>query len=101
MNLDGQFLSKKMLKQYKFLTDRGREFYIRIFQNILNKNNIKHYSTNSSFGSVFEERFNRTIRDLLEKHVFEKGESNWIDILPTITKQFNNRIQIPIKLTPI
>ena len=82
-------------------TDRGKEFYNNIFQDFLNKNNIKLYSRNSSYGAVFAERFNRTIRDLLKKIVFEKGDGNWIDILQTITKQYNNRIHSSTKLTPI
>ena len=64
------------------------------------KNYFKLYSRNSSFGSVFAERFNRTIRDLLKKPVFEKGDGNWIDVLPTITKQYNNRIHSSTKLSP-
>ena len=60
-------------------TDRGKEFYNNIFQDFLNKNNIKLYSRNSLYGAVFAERFNRTIRDLLKKPVFEKGDGNWID----------------------
>ena len=82
-------------------TDRGKEFYNNIFQEFLNKNNIKLYSRNSSLGAVFAERFNRTIRNLLKKIVFEKGDGNWIDVLPTITKQYNNRIHSSTKLTPI
>ena len=82
-------------------TDRGKEFYNNIFQDFLNKNNIKLYSRNSSYGAVFAERFNRTIRDLLKKIVFEQGDANWIDVLPTITKQYNNRIHSSTKLTPI
>ena len=81
-------------------SDRGKEFYNNIFQDFLNKNNIKLYSRNSSYGAVFAERFNRTIRDLLKKIVFEKGDGNWIDILPTITKQYNNRIHSSTKLSP-
>ena len=81
-------------------SDRGREFYNNIFQDFLNKNNIKLYSRNSSYGAVFAERFNRTIRDLLKKIVFEKGDANWIDILPTITKQYNNRVHSSTKLSP-
>ena len=81
-------------------SDRGKEFYNNIFQDFLNKNNIKLYSRNSSFGSVFSERFNRTIRDLLKKIVFEHGDANWIDVLPTITRQYNNRIHSSIKLSP-
>ena len=82
-------------------SDRGKEFYNNIFQDFLNKNNIKLYSRNSSYGAVFAERFNRTIRDLLKKPVFEKGDVNWIDVLPTITKQYNNRTHSSTKLTPI
>ena len=50
---------------------------------------------------VFAERFNRTIGDLLKKIVFERGDAKWIDILPTITKQYNIRIHSSTKLTPI
>ena len=81
-------------------TDRGKEFYNNIFQDFLNKNNIRLYSRNSSYGAVFAERFNRTIRDLLKKIVFEQSDANWIDVLPTITKQYNNRIHSSTKLSP-
>ena len=82
-------------------TDRGKEFYNNIFQDFLSKNNIKLYSRNTSLGAVFAERFNRTIRDLLKKIVFEQGDAKWIDILPTITKQYNNKVHSSTKLTPI
>ena len=81
-------------------SDRGKEFYNNIFQDFLNKNNITLYSRNTSLGAVFAERFNRTIRDLLKKIVFEHGDANWIDILPTITKQYNNKIHASTKLSP-
>ena len=117
VNLDGQYLSKKNAQTIKdsfenilinskrkpnlIETDRGKEFYNNIFQDFLNKNNIKLYSRNTYLGAVFAERFNRTIRDLLKKIVFEQGDANWIDVLPTITKQYNNRIHSSTKLTPI
>ena len=82
-------------------SDRGKEFYNNIFQDFSNKNNIKLYSRNSLYGAVFAERFNRTIRDLLKKPVFERGDAYWIDVLPTLTKQYNNRIHSSTKLTPI
>ena len=82
-------------------TDRGKVFYNNVFQDFLNKNNIKIYSRNTSLGAVFAERFNRTIRDLFKKIVFERGDANWIDVLSTITKQYNNRVHSSTKLTPI
>ena len=81
-------------------SDRGKEFYDNIFQDFLNKNNVKLYSRNSSLGAVFAERFNRAIRDLLKKIFFEQGDAHWVDVLPTITKQYNNRIHSSTKLSP-
>ena len=81
-------------------SDRGKEFYNNLFQDFLNRNNIKLYSRYTSLGAVYAERFNRTIRDLLKRPVFEKGDSSWIDVLPTITKQYNNRIHTSTKLSP-
>ena len=82
------FINSKR-KPNLFETDRGKEFYNNFYQDFLNKNKTKIYSRNSSYGAVFAERFNRTIRDLFKKPVFEKAESIWIDVSPTITKQYN------------
>ena len=35
------------------------------------------------------------------KRVFEKSDSIWVDVLPTITKQNNNRKPFSNKLTPM
>ena len=82
-------------------TDDGSEFVNKIFTNLLITKNIRRYSRNTALGAVFAERFNLTLRNLLKKPVFEKGGANWIDVLPTITKQYNNRIHSSTKLTPI
>ena len=81
--------------------DRGKEFYNKIFQDFLNENDIKLYSRNTSLGAVFAERCNLTIRNLLKRPVFEKGDGNWIDVLPKITKQYNNKVHSNTKLSPI
>ena len=114
--MDGRFLSKKAQtikdsfenfiksserKPNLIESDRGKEFYNKIFQDFPNNNNIKLYSKNSSYGAVFAERFNLTIRNLLERRAFKKRDNNCIDVLPTITKQYNNGIHSSTKLTPI
>ena len=81
-------------------SDRGKEFYNNIFQDFLNENIIKIYSRRTSLGAVFAERFNLTIRNLLQKIVFEQGDAKWIDVLPTLTKQYNSRIHSSTKLSP-
>ena len=81
--------------------NRDRGFNNNILQDFPNKNNIKIYSRNSSYGAVFAECFNRTISDLLRKIVFEQSDAKWIDFLPAITKQYKKRIHSSTKLTPI
>ena len=81
--------------------DCSKEFYNNNFQEFLNKNSFKVYSRNRSYGAVFAERFNRSIRDLLQRPVFEKRDGNWIDVLPTITKQYKNQVPSSTKLSPI
>ena len=71
----GNILTNSKRKPNLIESDRGKEFYNKIFQDFLNKNNIKIYSRNSSYAAVFAERFNRTIRDLLKKIVFEKVDA--------------------------
>ena len=56
--------------------DRDRGFYNKIFQDFLKKDNIKLYSRNSSYGAVFAERFNRTIRVLLKRSFSNKVMQN-------------------------
>ena len=63
-------------------SDRGKEIYNNILRSFLNDNSIKRYSRDTSLGAVFAERFNLTVRNLLKRHVFEKRDANWMDVLP-------------------
>ena len=90
----------RSLKRY-CETDRNKEFYKNSLQNFLNKKNIEHCSRNCLLGAVFAERFNCIIRDLRKRPVFEKGDCNWLDILPTRTKKYNKRKPSFTKITPI
>ena len=53
----------------------------------MNITNIRKCSGSTSLGADLSERFNRTIKDLPEKFVLEKGENKWVDLLPAITRQ--------------
>ena len=82
-------------------TDDGKEYVNKIFNEFLNNNKIKRYSRYTDKGAVFAERFNRTIRNLLKKPVFEEGNANWISELSSVVKKYNNTIHHSIKMTPI
>ena len=82
-------------------TDHRNDFLNEVFTDVLNKNNNKRFSTNTSLGVVFAERFDRTIEDLNKNPVFRSGDGNWLEILPTITKQGKTRTQFSTKMTPL
>ena len=82
-------------------SDRGTEFYNSIFQNFLKVKNIHHYSPFTDKAPSIAERVIRTIRNLLKKLVFERGNADWLSELPAVIKQYNNSIHQSIKMTPI
>ena len=82
-------------------TDDGKEYVNKIFNEFLNNNRIKRYSRYTDKGAVFAERFNKTIRNLLKKPVFEKGNADWLSELPSVIKKYNNTIHSSTKTTPI
>ena len=82
-------------------TDDGKEYVNKIFNEFLNNNKIKRYSRYTDKGAVFAERFNRTLRNLLKKPVFEKGKADWPSELPSVIKQYKNTIHHSIKMTPV
>ena len=94
-------LSTSKRKPLKIESDRGSEFYNSVFQNFLKSKNIHHYSRYTDKGPSIAERVIRTIRNLLKKPVFEKGNANWISELPSVIKQYNNTTHHSIKMTPI
>ena len=97
----GSILISSKKKPKLIETVRGKEIYNTIFRNSLYNKSIEHPSRNTSLGVVFGEGFNQTIRDLFKRPVFEKGDSNWLDVLATITEQYNSRIHLSAKITPM
>ena len=82
-------------------TDDGKEYVNKIFNDFLNNNNIKRYSRYTDKGAVFAERFNKTIRNLLKKPVFEKERADWRSELPSVIKKYIDTIHNSIKMTPV
>ena len=72
-----------------------------MFTDMLQRTNIERYNRYTTSGLFFAEKFNHTIKDLLERVVFEKGNSNWLDFFSTIKKQYKFKIYSPTKLNPM
>ena len=95
-----KILTTSKRKPLKLESDRGTEFYNSVFRNFLKDKNIQHYSRFTDEGPSIAERVIRTIRNLLKKPVFEKGNADWISELPSVIKQYNTTIHHSIKKTP-
>ena len=94
-------INKSKRKPNLMETDDGKEFVNKTFNDSLKLNDIKRYSCYTNKGAVFSERFNRTIRNLLKKPVFEKGNANWLDELLLVIKNNNNNIHHSTQMTPL
>ena len=62
------------------------------FQNFIKNKNIQHYSRFTDNRLGISERVIRTIRILLGKPVFLRGNADWLSELPSVIKQYNNTI---------
>ena len=80
-------LTTSKRKHLKIESNRGTKCYNRIFQNFLRTKNIKHYSRFTEKGPSIAERVIKTVRNLLKKPVFEKGNGDWLSELPSVIRQ--------------
>ena len=93
-------LNKSKRSPLKIESDRGAEFYNSVFQNFSKLKNIHRYSRFTDKGPSIAERVVRTIRNLLKKPVYEKGNADWLSELPSVIKEYYKTIHNTSKTTP-
>ena len=59
------------------------------------------YSTHNEGKSVFAERFIRTLKNKIFKHMTAVSKNDYSDVLDNIVNKYNNTIHITIKLNKI
>ena len=96
----------KIIKQYnrkpnKIWVDQGSEFYNNNFKKWLSNNNIIMYSTCNEGKSVVAERFIRTLKNKLYKHLTATGKNVYYDVLDDVVSKYNNTKHSTIKMKPI
>ena len=91
-NKFSNILTTSKRKPLKRESDGGTEFSNSIIQNFLKRKNIQHYSRFTDKGPSIAEQVIRTVRNSLEKPVFEKGKADWLSELSSVVKQYNNTI---------
>ena len=103
MNVTNGF--NKIIKQSgrkpkKIWVDQGSEFYNHVFKRCLSGNNITMYSTYNEGKSVVAERFIRTLKNKLYKHMTTTGKNVYYDVLDDIVNEYNNTKHNTIKMKP-
>ena len=71
-------------------TDKGKEFYNSKVQNLFKAYNVNHYSVNSQFKAALVERFNRTLREKLNRYFTYHGHKVWWSVLSKFVNTYNN-----------
>ena len=82
------------------MVDEGGEFFNRDFKKWLPSNDIIMYSTYNKGKSVVAERFIRTLKNKLYKHMTGTGKNVYYDVLDDIVNKYNNTKHNTIKIKP-
>ena len=77
-------------KSNKIWVDQGGEFYNHVFKKWLSDNDIIMYSTFNEGKSVVAERFIRTLKNKLYKHMTATGKNVYYDVLDDVINEYNN-----------
>ena len=88
-------------KPNKIWVDQGSEFYNQSFKDFLKINNIEMYSTYNEGKSVVAERFIRTLKNKIFKHMTAISKNVYFDVLDDIVNKYNNTVHKTIKMKPI
>ena len=102
INAFQSILDKSKRKPNKIWTDQGSEFYNNVFKKWLKYNSIIMYSTKNNEGKSFvAERFIRTLKNKIYKHMTAISKSVYYDVLDDIVDEYNNTYHSTIKMKPI
>ncbi len=96
-----KILTKSKQQPTKIQTDRGKEFYNRMFQTFLQKKGIVHYSTLNVEKAALVERLNRTLKNIMYKYFTAKNTTSYWKVLDKLVNTYNSRKHRSIGIAPI
>ena len=96
-----EILNKTGKKPNKIWVDQGKEFYNKDMSRWLVDNGIGIYSTYNKGKSVIAERFIRTLKNKLYKHMTAVSSDVYYDVLDDIVDKYNNTYLNSIKKKPV
>ena len=94
-------LNNSKRKPNKIWVDQGIEFHNNSFKKWLKNNDISMYSTFNEGKYVIAERFIRTLKNKIYKHMTSISKNVYYDALDDIVKKYNNTHHSTVKMKPI
>ena len=101
VNAFNKIIKQSNRKPNKKWVDQGGEFYNNVFEKWMSDNDINMYSTYNEGKSVVAERFIRTLKNKLYKHMTATGKNVYYDVLDDAVYKYNNTKHNTIKMKPI
>ena len=104
LNAFQNILDSSKRKPNKIWVDQGSEFYNNVFKKQLKDNDISMYSTYNEGKSVVVERFIRTLKNKIYKHMAAISKNVikcLLNVLDDTVDEYNNTCDRAIKMKPI
>ena len=101
VNAFQKILDSLKRKTNKIWVDQGSEFYNNAFKKFLKDNDISMYSTYNEGKSVVAERFIKTLKNKIYKHMTAISKIVYFDVLVDIVDEYNNTYHKTIKMKPV
>ena len=101
VNAFNKLIKQSQRKPNKIWIDQGSEFYNNVFKKWLSDNDIVMYSKYNEGKSVVAEKFIRTLKNKLYKHMTATGKNVCYDVLDDVVNKYNNTKHSTIKMKSI
>ena len=97
VNAFNKIIKQSNRKPNKIWVAQGGEFYNNVFEKWLSDNNIIMYSTYNEGKSVVAERFIRTLKNKLYRHMTATGKKVYYDVLDDVINNIIILNIVPLK----
>ena len=87
-------------KPNRLRTDAATDFTSAVFQNFIKSKEISHFTTHSEKQANYVERFIKTIKSKIFRHMNASNSTRYVDILPQLVESYNNTWHSGIRSEP-
>ena len=101
VNAFQKIFEKSPRKPNKISVDKGNEFYNSSFKKWFKDNDIEMYLVHNEGKSVVAERFIRTLKTKIDKHMTSVSKNVYIHKLDNIVDEYNNTYHRTNKMKPV